>query len=90
MIETPDQLKSKLLVEKYMYVDAVDQTSLKAELSMLGATYMETTQGLKIVYQDQTPQQMLSRLLTPLTKLDVHKPTLEEAYLDLIKERSEL
>lgn len=90
MIETPDQLKSRLLVEKYMVVDAVDQNSLKTELSMLGATFMEAGQGLKIVYQDQTPQQLLSKLSTPLTKLDIHQPTLEEAYLDLIKGRSEL
>lgn len=51
---------------------------------------METGQGLKVAYKDKTPQKLLSSLSTPLTKLDVHQPTLEEAYLDLIKEGSEL
>jgi ABC-2 type transport system ATP-binding protein len=86
---TPDQLKNRL-VERYMYIDAVDQNSLKTELSKLGVTFMETGQGLKVVYQDPTPQQQLSRLTTPLTKLNVHQPTLEEAYLDLVKEGSEI
>lgn len=89
MIGTPDQIKSRLLVEKYMYVDAVDQKLLKTELSRLGATFMETGQGLKVVYQDKTPQQLLSSLTTPLTKLNIYQPTLEEAYLDLVKEGSE-
>jgi ABC-2 type transport system ATP-binding protein len=90
MLGTPDQVKSKLLVEKYMYVDAVDQNSLRTELSRLGVTFMETGQGLKVVYHDPTPQQLLTRLTTPLTKLNVQQPTLEEAYLDLIKEGSEI
>ena len=90
MMGTPDQIKSNLLVEKYMYVDAVDQNSLKTELSVLGATFMETGQGLKVIYKGQTPQQLLSRLTTPLTRLNIHEPTLEEAYLNLIKEESEV
>jgi ABC-2 type transport system ATP-binding protein len=86
---TPDQFKERL-IEKYMYVDAIDQDLLKTELSGLGAAFMETGQGLKVAYKDKTPQKLLSSLSTPLTKLDVHQPTLEEAYLDLIKEGSEL
>lgn len=89
MTGTPDQLKERL-IEKYMYVDAVDQKSLKAELSRLGTAFLEAGHGLKVEYKGSTPQQLLSGLTTPLTKLDVHHPTLEEAYLDLIKEGSEL
>lgn len=90
MMGTPDEIKSRLLVEKYMYVDSLDQNSLKRELSMIGATFMETEQGLKVIYQDQTPQKLLSSLTTILTKLNIYQPTLEEAYLDLVKEESEL
>ncbi|MCX7747066.1 MAG: ATP-binding cassette domain-containing protein [Clostridia bacterium] len=89
MMGTPDQIKDKLLVEKYMYVDAINKNSLKRELSKLGATFMETEQGLKVVYQDKTPQQLISSLTTPLTKLNIYQPTLEEAYLSLVKEGSE-
>lgn len=90
MMGTPDQIKSRLLVEKYMYIDADDQNSLKMELSRLGAAFVETKQGLKVVYEGQTPQKLLSKLTTTLTKLNINKPTLEEAYLELVKEESEL
>lgn len=89
MAGTPDQLKERL-TEKYMHIDAGDRSSLKTELFGLGAAFIETGMGLKVVYEDSTPQQLLSSLATPLTKLDIHQPTLEEAYLDLIKEGSEL
>ncbi len=88
MTGTPAQLKDRL-VEKYMYLDAVDQNLLKQELSNLGAVFKETEKGLKVEYQDQTPQRLLSDLKMPLTKLDIQQPTLEEAYLDLINERSD-
>ena len=82
---TPDQLKGKM-IEKYLYLDAADKASLTKELSGMGANFSETIQGLKVVYQSQTPQQLLASLTTPLTKLEVHKPTLEEAYLALVGE----
>lgn len=84
---TPDQLKSRLL-EKYMYVAANDQSALKSELTGLGIEFLETADGLKVVYLGPTPQQLLLRLTTPLTKLIIYQPSLEEAYLDLIKEGS--
>lgn len=90
MLGTPEQIKNELLNEKYMVVDAVDKESLKDELSALGATFIETVQGIKVVYQDQTPQYLLSGLTTPLTKLNIYQPTLEKAYLDLVKEGGKL
>jgi ABC-2 type transport system ATP-binding protein len=85
MTGTPDQLKSRLL-EKYIYVDSDDRKSLKTELSKLGAGFTETSDGFKVTYQEQTPQRLLSGLTTPLTKLHIYQPTLEEVYLDLVKE----
>lgn len=86
---TPDYLKSRLL-EKHMYLAANDPGRLRSELSGLGMVYSETPKGLKVIYQEQTPQYLLARLQTPLTKLSIAQPTLEEAYLDLIKEGSEV
>ncbi len=85
MTGSPDQLKDRL-IEKYFFVNAVDQAALKRELSGLGASYMETGRGLKVTYVEKTPQLLISSLTVPLIKLDIHQPTLEEAYLDLIKE----
>ncbi|HAM79272.1 ABC transporter ATP-binding protein [Ornithinibacillus bavariensis] len=90
MMGTPEQIKSELMTEKYMVIDANDKKSLKDELSTLGATFIETVQGIKVVYQDPTPQYLLSGLTTPLTKLNIYQPTLEKAYLDLVKEGDEL
>ncbi|WP_055669891.1 ABC transporter ATP-binding protein [Desnuesiella massiliensis] len=89
MMGTPEEIKNKLLLEKYMYIDAYDRNSLKKELSTLGAVFTETEHGLKVEYEEQTPQQLLSKLTVTLTKLHINKPTLEEAYLKLIKEESE-
>lgn len=89
MMGTPEQLKGRL-IERYMYVDAADQDLLKRELSGLGAAFLETGQGLKVAYREQTPQKLLSGLAVPLTKLEVHQPSLEEAYLDLVQEGSML
>lgn len=87
---TPDRLKNRLL-EKHVYLAATDQQILKSELSGLGIDFSETREGLKVIYHDQTPQVLLSRLTTSLTKLTIYQPTLEEAYLELIKEgRTEL
>lgn len=82
---TPDQLKNRLL-EKHMYVAANDQQVLKSELSSMGIDYSETPRGLKVIYQEQTPQRLLAGLTTPLTHLTIHQPSLEEAYLKLINE----
>lgn len=89
MMGTPEEIKNKLLLEKYMYIDADDRTSLKKELSALGAFFTETEHGIKVAYEEHTPQKLLSKLTVTLTKLNINKPTLEEAYLKLIKEESE-
>ena len=89
MMGTPEEIKNKLLLEKYMYIDAHDRSTLKKELSTIGAFFTDTEHGLKVAYEEQTPQQLLSKLTITLTKLNINKPTLEEAYLKLIKEESE-
>ena len=88
IIGTPDQLKNRLL-EKHVNLAAIDEKKLKSELSGLGIDFSETPEGsLKVIYHEQTPQLLLSRITTPLTKLAIDQPTLEEAYLELIKEGS--
>lgn len=89
MMGTPEEIKNKLLLEKYMYIDACDRNALKKELSTLRAVFIETEHELRVAYDEPTPQQLLSKLTVTLTKLNINKPTLEEAYLKLIKEESE-
>ncbi|MDF2543769.1 MAG: putative transport system ATP-binding protein [Herbinix sp.] len=90
MTGTPDQIKGNLIGKKHMYVDADDRNSLIRELTLLGTNAIDTDQGLKVDYEGETPQILLSNLTTKLTKLNINKPSLEEAYLELVKEEGEL
>lgn len=85
LLGTPEEIKTRLLGEKFMLLDADDRQGLKAELSALQVPYTETEEHLKVVYRERTPQRLLSGLTIPLKKLDVHQPTLEEAYLNLVE-----
>ncbi|HET7627517.1 MAG TPA: ABC transporter ATP-binding protein, partial [Bacillales bacterium] len=91
MLGTPEEIKNRLLDNNYMHLDAENRAQLKAELQAIGADFTETKRHLKVFYEGKTPQALLARLKTPLTRLEVHQPTLEEAYVDLIenKERRE-
>lgn len=85
MLGTPDQIKTRLLGERFMLLDADNRSELKHQLTTLEAPYEEEDHYVKVTYREQTPQQLLSRLTIPLTRLDVHQPSLEEAYLNLVE-----
>lgn len=87
MFGTPDEIKSRLMIEKSMYIDAVNRNELKSELSNLEVDFSETTDGLKVIYQALTPQDLITKINTPLKKLHVLQPTLEEAYIDLMRRK---
>lgn len=84
MLGTPEEIKNQLLLDKFIYLDATDRSTLKSELSDLGASFTETDRDLKVMFREPTPQRLLSKLTTPLTKLAVQQPTLEEAYMDMV------
>ncbi|MCJ8012066.1 ABC transporter ATP-binding protein [Paenibacillus sp. KQZ6P-2] len=86
ILGTPDEIKHKLLGDKTMLLRGEDEAALKEELDAMRATYTEENGSLKVVYSDKTPQHLLSQLHTPLTRLDIHQPTLEEAYLRLVEQ----
>jgi ABC-2 type transport system ATP-binding protein len=84
-IGTPDQLKADLL-ERSIVLDAADQPALLAELRALGASPTVDDSGLvRVAYDGMTAQPLLARLATPLTVLRVHDPSLEEAYVALLR-----
>jgi len=43
----------------------------------------------KIYFEQQTPQQILAQIKMPLTCMELHTPTLEEAYMNLIENKPE-
>jgi ABC-2 type transport system ATP-binding protein len=83
MIGSPDELKQKL-IDRYMVLDALDREALRKELEAMQLSFAESGNGFKVSYTSQTPQEIIARLKTPLSKLHVFDPTLEEAYIRLV------
>jgi ABC-2 type transport system ATP-binding protein len=79
---TPEQVKSELLQE-YVVIDAEDRLALRAELLRLGLLTTETA-PFRVELGNRTVHQVLKSIDTPLTVVQVHTPTLEDAYLEVI------
>lgn len=82
---SPTQVKAEL-VEAYLLLDAADREQLRAELLALGLPFTETS-GFRIpLNNEHKPQQIIKAIDTPLTVLQTHTPTLEDAYLAIVEE----
>jgi len=82
---TPENIKADLL-QAYMLIDAENRNQLRQELTMLGIPFSETPR-FKIPLEDgRTGHRRLKAINTPLTLLQTHSPTLEEAYLSIVDE----
>ena len=86
-LETPAELKRQLL-ERVVLLDAVDRDRLVSELRRLGAQVdVDVASGLlRVPFEGKTPQSLIARIETPLSVLRVSDPTLEEAYVALLRE----
>lgn len=81
---SPAQVKADL-VEAYLLLDAADRAQLRAELAGLGLLFIETPR-FKVNLNGHSAQQVIKAINTPLTVLQTHTPTLEEAYLAIVEE----
>jgi ABC-2 type transport system ATP-binding protein len=89
VIGTPDELKRELL-DRSLLLDAEDRPSLVRELSRLGLEPAIDASGLvRVAYGGTTAQGLISRIRTPLSVLRIHEPSLEEAYVDLLRTSEE-
>ena len=71
-------------------VDAIDRPALLAELAGLGlAPVVDDGGPVRVAYDGPTAQSVIARLTTPLTVLRVHDPSLEEAYVALLRETAD-
>jgi ABC-2 type transport system ATP-binding protein len=85
MIGTPDEMKARLL-ERSIELDAQDRSALAGELRRLGLEpVVRDDGGLRVAYDDLTAHSIIARISTPLTQLRVHDPSLEEAYVELLR-----
>ncbi len=89
VIGTPDEMKRRLL-DRAVVLDAADRPALAAELAGMGLRPVEDASGsLRVAYADTTPQALIAGIRTPLTVLRVHEPSLEEAYVELLRTNEE-
>ena len=84
---TPAQLKANL-VEEYVVVDAVDRPALVRELVAHGIAY--TGDGpLRIELDGRSVHAILRTIDTPLSVVQTHTPSLEDAYLEIVRRSGE-
>ncbi|HET8846364.1 MAG TPA: ABC transporter ATP-binding protein [Ktedonobacteraceae bacterium] len=81
---TPQQIKAEL-TQPMLLIDAQNRTRLREELFQLGLDFKEEAPfSLKVESQDIHP--LLKKITTPLNLVQTQSPSLEDAYLRLIKE----
>lgn len=79
----PEEVK-RSLIEEYIIVDAKNRHELEAEIKSKNLPF-EVEKHIKVDVKGLNPAELVQQLKTPLTFLQVHAPTLEEAYLELIE-----
>jgi ABC-2 type transport system ATP-binding protein len=71
-------------VEDYLLIDAVDRPALLAELSALNVPFSESPL-VRVDVSGSQVQTLLKKLQTPLSVVRTHTPSLEDAYLEIIR-----
>jgi ABC-2 type transport system ATP-binding protein len=81
---TPSEIKADL-VEEYMLVDAPDRGALRAEFGRLGLPHSGDG-PFQVELDGRSTHAVLKAIETPLSVVQTHMPTLEDAYLEIIRE----
>jgi ABC-2 type transport system ATP-binding protein len=91
VLGTPDELKQRLL-ERTLLLDAGDRPALQRELAALGLAHdIDDSTGLvRVTYETPTAQELIQQIRTPLTALRIREPSLEEAYVALLRDEEEI
>lgn len=79
---SPKEIKDKL-IKRYIVVDAEKKDELKKELEH-HKWKVEGTGPFKIAIDDATGQEKIKKINTTLNYLEIHNPTLEDAYVEII------
>lgn len=79
---SPKDIKNQL-VERYMVVDAKNRKKLSEELKKFKIKVSEKG-PFRVVLNGAQPQEIVQKIKTPLSLLEIHNPTLEQAYVEII------
>jgi len=83
---TPSEIKEKL-IKKYCVVDAKQRDTLKNELDF-HKWKSEGVGPFSVKIEGETGQEMIQKIKTPLSYLEIHNPTLEDAYVEIISKNN--
>jgi ABC-2 type transport system ATP-binding protein len=84
---TPAQVRADL-VQECVVIDAADRARLRRELQE-GGLQFEETPPFRISIDGRSVHQLLKSLETPLTLVETHSPSLEDAYLAIVAREGE-
>lgn len=84
---TPAQFKADL-IEEYLLLDADDHAALRAELMRLNLTYADES-PFKVSLNGRRVQEIIKAIDLPLTLLQTHSPSMEDAYLEILRKEEE-
>ncbi len=79
---TPAAIKADL-VDEYLLVDTADRPALRTELVRLGLQYSGDG-PFRIEQNGRLTHELLKSIDTPLTQVQTHAPSLEDAYLAIV------
>lgn len=79
---TPEAIKADL-VENYVLIDAADRSGLCDELTVLGVRFTRSAR-VRVELDGTTTHALLRSISTPLTYVQTHMPSLEDAYLEVV------
>ncbi|MBE3561844.1 MAG: ATP-binding cassette domain-containing protein, partial [Ktedonobacteraceae bacterium] len=81
----PQQIKADLTRSSTLLIDALDREQLRAELRELGLPFEEGAL-FSIAIENHHVHQVLKSINTPLSVVRTHTPSLEDAYLQIIRQ----
>lgn len=84
---TPAQIKAEFR-EASVLIDAENRAALRAELLRLQLPFTEASR-FKLLLGPNALHETLKAIATPLTFVETHAPTLEEAYLEMLGEKED-
>lgn len=83
---SPAQIKNRL-IEKFINLDSTNHLFLKKELESKKINFVDQ-KPFKIPFVSEVEaQKIIKNIDTELDYLDIHNPTLEEAYIEIIEEK---
>ncbi len=81
---SPEKVKAQL-TESYLVLDADNHSQLRDELKRLNVRFAEGS-AFRVNVRAGEAQQLIKAIETPLSVVKTHDPSLEDAYLEIIKE----